>query len=233
MRRRTMTWIVATEGFLVLILSGWLAFAVTRHTTCECSSDEGLADRIVETGIVPWHFDANDPLLAERKILISAEINERTSREVIYRLLHLEAVAKKPIHLYLLTTGGWTDEAFAIIDTMRSLASPVNTYALGGCSSAGAMVLAAATGTRFAFADSIIMVHSNNDPSEERYSLAKLDRDRIEQFWRMSARLPEEWFPLVGDQEYYLSPQEAKKMGIIDEIIQGRPHTETRENPQG
>ena len=184
------------------------------------SSPVDVIDRIAETGIAPWHFDANDPLLAERKILIAAEINERTSREVIYKLLYLDGVEKKPIDVFLLTTGGWIDATFAIIDIIYSISSPVNTFALGGCSSAGAMILACATGTRYAYPNSLIMIHSNLEESQEPYSSEMLDTIRVERFWKASAKLPDHWFPLTGDKEYYLSAQEAREFDIIDEILE-------------
>jgi ATP-dependent Clp protease protease subunit len=216
------------RSILVILLLVLLVIVLYNDGLFEKSSSVDVIDRIAETGIAPWNFDANDPLLAKRKILIAAEINERTSKEVIYKLLYLDTLEKKPIDLYLLTTGGWTDATFAIIDVMCSISSPVNTLALGGCSSAGAMILACATGTRYSYPNSVIMIHSNLEESQEKHSSEIIDKNRIERFWKNSAKLPDHWFPLTGDKEYYLSAQEAKEFDIIDEIIEKTPHNGAR-----
>jgi ATP-dependent Clp protease protease subunit len=183
-----------------------------------------VVDQVAESGVVPWNFDANDPLLAQRKILITTAINEITSKEIIYKLLYLDTLEKKPIDVYLLTNGGWTDSTFAIIDVICSISSPVNTLALGGCSSGGAMILSCGTGTRYSYPNSVIMIHSNDEESQEQYSSEMAEKNRTERFWKTSAKLPDHWFPLTEDKEYYLSAQEAKEFDIIDEIIEKTPH---------
>ena len=182
---------------------------------------------VVESGIAPWNFDPNDPLLAQRKILLTANVNKRSSKQVIYKLLYLDTLEKKPIDVYLLTDGGWTDATYAIIDVIRSISSPVNTFALGGCSSAGTMILACGTGTRYSYPNSVIMIHSNDEESQEQYSFEMLEKNRTERFWKTSAKLPDHWFPLTGEKEYYLTPQEAKEFDIVDEIIEKTPHNGT------
>jgi ATP-dependent Clp protease protease subunit len=216
------------RSVLIILLLVLLVIVFWNDGLFQKSSSVDVIDRIAESGIAPWNFDANDPLLAQRKILIAAEINERTSKEVIYKLLYLDTVEKKAIDVYLLTTGGWTDATFAIIDVICSISSPVNTLALGGCSSAGAMILACGTGTRYSYPNSVIMIHSNLEESQEQHSTEMIDKNRIERFWKTSAKLPDHWFPLTGDKEYYLSAQEAKEFDIIDEIMEKTPHNGAR-----
>ncbi|UCF85596.1 MAG: ATP-dependent Clp protease proteolytic subunit [Desulfobacteraceae bacterium] len=216
------------RSVLIILLLVLLVIVFWNDGLFQKSSSVDVIDRIAESGIAPWNFDANDPLLAQRKILIAAEINERTSKEVIYKLLYLDTVEKKAIDVYLLTTGGWTDATFAIIDVICSISSPVNTLALGGCSSAGAMILACGTGTRYSYPNSVIMIHSNLEESQEQHSTEMIDKNRIERFWKTSAKLPDHWFPLTGDTEYYLSAQEAKEFDIIDEIMEKTPHNGAR-----
>ena len=148
-------------------------------------------------------------------------VNSRTAKDVAARLLQLDALdPEAPIDLYIATGGGWVDNAFSIIDTMRLIEAPVNTWALGGCYSSGTMILAAGTGRRRATEDAILMVHTNNvDMEADAYSYDPLTNVRFERAWRAMSNLPEEWFPLTEEAMYYLSPEQAMRFEIIDEIV--------------
>jgi ATP-dependent Clp protease protease subunit len=142
---------------------------------------------------------------------------------VAARLLYLNAVdPHRPIDLYLSTQGGWIDSAFTIIDAMELIHAPVNTWAIGGCYSAGALILAAGTGRRYATANAVLMIHASLDEDSKRpYSYERLALERYERVWRQRADLPDDWFPMVGGEEYYLSPQEALQFHLVDEIAPG------------
>jgi len=163
---------------------------------------------------------SDDPVLKSRKILVTANINEYTAKDVATRLLYLNALdPHRPIDLYLSTQGGWIDSAFTIIDAMELIHAPVNTWAIGGCYSAGALILAAGTGRRYATPNAVLMIHASLDEDSKRpYSYERLALQRYERIWRERADLPDEWFPMVGGEEYYLSPQEALQFKLIDEI---------------
>ena len=176
----------------------------------------------VESGFEDVHLDPTDPLLAARKIVVTNTINERTAKDVVNRLFYLEALdGDSPIDLYISTQGGWPDAAFTVVDAMRMIDAPVNTWAMGGCYSAGAVILAAGTGRRYSTDGAIVMVHTNLIDSTEPFSYGRLDRARYEEFWREAANLPTRWFPMTGEALYYLSPDEALKYGIIDEVLTG------------
>jgi len=163
---------------------------------------------------------SDDPVLKSRKILVTSNINEYTAKDVATRLLYLNALdPHRPIDLYLSTQGGWIDSAFTIIDAMELIHAPVNTWAIGGCYSAGALILAAGTGRRYATPNAVLMIHASLDEDSKRpYSYERLALQRYERIWRERADLPDEWFPMVGGEEYYLSPQEALQFKLIDEI---------------
>lgn len=162
----------------------------------------------------------DDPVLKSRKILVTSNINEYTAKDVATRLLYLNALdPHRPIDLYLSTQGGWIDSAFTIIDAMNLIHAPVNTWAIGGCYSAGSLILAAGTGRRYATPNAVLMIHASLDEDSKRpYSYERLALQRYERIWREHADLPDEWFPMVGNEEYYLSPQEALQFKLIDEI---------------
>ncbi|MGH7785789.1 MAG: ATP-dependent Clp protease proteolytic subunit [Candidatus Binatia bacterium] len=172
---------------------------------------------------------ADDPLLGERKIFVTANINEYTAKDVAARLLYLNGRdARRPIDLYLSTQGGWVDSAFTIIDVMNLIDAPVNTWAIGGCYSAGALILAAGTGTRFATSNAMLMIHASLDEdSEQSFSYERLALERYERIWRERAALPDDWFPMVGGEEYYLSPDEALRFKLIDAIVPAGDPTHT------
>jgi ATP-dependent Clp protease protease subunit len=190
---------------------------------------ETWVDKHLEAGYETPAIDPEDPLLEKREILITASINERTSREVVERLLFLDALdGNAPIELFISTQGGWGDSAFTIVDAMNLIEAPVNTHAIGGCYSAGAMILAAGTGIRRATENAIIMVHANVEESSEAFSFERHARERYERLWSEQADLPDEWFPMTQDTMYYLSAEEALRFGIIDEI---RPRSGGSEAP--
>jgi len=231
-RLRTALTVLGTLAALgVLAVVALLAFDL--HVLVQMLLDpqlvvQGVVDEYLSANPHVPELRADDPLLKSRKILITSNINEFTANEVAARLLYLGAAdPHRPIDLYLSTEGGGGDSAFTIIDAMELIDAPVNTWAIGGCYSAGALILAAGTGRRYATADAVLMVHASLDEDTKRpYSYERLALQRYERVWREHAALPDDWFPLVGDEEYYLSAQEALQFRLIDEIAdKGSPQS--------
>ena len=184
-----------------------------------------LVDEATEAGFPARNLDPRDPLLAERIIVVTEGINERTAREVVQKLFHLEAVEPgRPIDLMIASPGGWVDAAFTIVDAMETISSPVNTHCLGGCYSAGSMILAAGTGERVLSRNALVMVHANREDSSRPFSFGRLSVQRFDTFYRQHADPPEEWFPLTGERTYYLSARQAVEYGLADRIAD-RSHT--------
>lgn len=174
-------------------------------------------------GTTATAIDPNDPMLRRRMIVIAASINERTMEHVIPRLHYLAALdAKAPIDLVVSTDGGLRDGAFAIIDTMRTITPPVNTLAVGGCYSAGTLVVAGGTGTRAATRDALLMVHANLADSDEPFAQEPREAAREHAFWRTRAHLPSDW-QLDGDSSYYMTAEEARQFGIVDVVREDAP----------
>jgi len=180
---------------------------------------EQASDSFTEAGFGAGALNPDDPLLRSRVIVLTEAVNERTARRVIESLVYLDRLdSEAPITLYLATSGGWLDPAFAIVDAMQRVKAPVDTIATGGCFSAGAVILAAGTGTRAATPNAILSVHANSDEGGDALSYERLSRERLERHFRQNATLPPEWFPLTGDKTYYLTPEEAVKYGLVDRI---------------
>lgn len=208
----------------------WLAGGVERLPDAQVLFDQWVDARL-EAGVGSHTVDPNDPLLERRSIVVTTALNERTARDVVERLLLLDARdPATPIDLYVSTPGGWGSSAFAILDTMRLIRAPVDVWAIGGCHSAGAIVLAGASGRRRAAADALIMIHTNLSDGGGPFSYDSRHRERYERIWRERARLPDDWFPMTDDGMYYLTAEEALRFGVIDEIAKqpaaaGRPAT--------
>ncbi len=180
-----------------------------------------FVDEQIDAGEEVPRLDVDDPLLRTRKVLLYHDVNSRTAKDVSARLIYLSQIdPAKPIDLYISTQGGWEDNAFAIIDTMRTIAAPVNTWAVGGCYSAGVLILTAGTGRRYATEDSVLMIHANLEkPEGDAYSYPPLAQQRYEKVYKETAALPPAWYPMTTDQQYYLAPAEALKMKLIDEVV--------------
>jgi ATP-dependent Clp protease protease subunit len=177
-------------------------------------------DGQIDAGYEDPVITAGDPLLRNRKILLFHDVNSRSAKDVSSRLMYLNAVdPKAPIDLYISTQGGWSDNAFTIIDTMRTISAPVNTWAIGGCYSSGALILAAATGRRHATEDAVLMIHTNLDDSKEANSLPRLSRERYERVYRERTKLPEAWYPMTDNKTHYLSPQQALEYRVVDAVV--------------
>lgn len=166
----------------------------------------------------PW---AQSPLVSERAIVLTSHINPHTSRAVIEQLLYLDRKAPgEPIEFRIRSTGGWLDDAFAIVDVMASLKSPVNIYAMGICDSAASVILASATGRRFAYPNALVGIHANMSPDRGRkFDVGDNRGRRFEAFWKSRAKLPANWFPLTANTTYSLTATEALEFGVIDEIV--------------
>lgn len=184
-----------------------------------------LVDRLNESGYDHQPINPDDPLLKRRTILICEGMHERVARRVIERLIYLDAIdPTKPIELRVTTSGGWTDSAFAIVDTMRAIQAPVNVTATGGCYSAGTVILAAGTGTRSATPNTTLSVHVNDFHPNQEDDL-DFDGRELTRFRRIYERytsIPPDWFDEPGDNQYYLDAEEALRLELIDEIAE--PH---------
>lgn len=217
------SWKVLDELRVALDASGGVEY-LTEPTV------DHLVDRLNESGYGHPALDTDDPLLKSRVILVCEGMNERVARRVIEQLLYLDmANPTAPIDLRIATSGGWTDSAFAIVDTMRSIKAPVNVTAIGGCYSAGTVVLAAATGTRAATPNTLLSIHVNDFQPGDDMEMDTRELTRFRDLYRRYTKVPEEWFEQNGDNQWYLDPEQALGLGLIDEITE--PAWKPREAP--
>lgn len=181
-----------------------------------------LSEDLVEEGLFYPADDLKDPLLESRTIVINHTINEHTSKDVVRKLLYLNSIDNhSPINLYISTQGGWYDYTFAIIDAFHAIDAPVNTICIGGCYSAGLLIVASGTGKRIGYQNAHFSVHISYGDSDDKREYAE-QPDRVNAYLTSNTELPKEWFPLDDDRSYYLTAQDAVEYGVIDYVAKDR-----------
>ncbi len=173
-------------------------------------------------------YDIYSRLLKERIIFLGGPIVDQVANSVIAQLLFLEHEdPKKEIQLYLNTPGGSVTAGLAIYDTIQYVKAPVSTICIGMAASMGAVLLAAGQkGRRFALPNSEILLHQvmggAEGPAVEIEITAKhiiQIKNKINQILAKHTGQSLQRIEKDTDRDFWLTPQEAKEYGLIDEII--------------
>jgi ATP-dependent Clp protease protease subunit len=169
-------------------------------------------------------------LADERIVFLWGEIAPHNAGGLIMRLLELQAKnADRDIHLYINSPGGSVDDTLAVYDTLQFLTCDVQTYCVGQAASGGAMILASGTkGKRYALPHSKIMIHQPwggvtgqaADIQIQAEEILKAKRMLNELLAKHTGRTVEQ-IEQETERDRYLSPEEAVKYGIVDEILEG------------
>ena len=198
-------------------------------------SQSVLVPMVVEqTGRGERSYDIYSRLLKDRIVFIGTPIDDHIANLVIAQLLFLQMEdSKKDINIYINSPGGNVTSGLAVYDTMQFLTCDVTTYCLGMAASMAAVLLCAGTkGKRFALPNSDIMIHQVSGGAQGQAS----DVERtVEYMFKLKKRIikiisghtgqPEEKVKLDSDRDYYMSAQEAKGYGLVDEVIKSRKET--------
>ena len=174
-------------------------------------------------------YDIYSRLLKERIIFLGGPIVDPVANSIIAQLLFLESEDdKKDIKLYINSPGGSVPATLAIYDTMRYVKPDVSTICIGMAASGAALLLAAgAKGKRFALPNSEILIHQvmaggiEGQAVEIEISAKHILRlrDRLNQILAKHTEKPLSQIEKDTDRDFYMDTEEAKKYGIIDEII--------------
>ncbi|CAL0334220.1 unnamed protein product [Lupinus luteus] len=179
-------------------------------------------------------YDIFSRLLKERIICINGPISDDTAHVVVAQLLFLESEnPSKPIHIYLNSPGGAVTAGLAIYDTMQYIRSPINTICLGQAASMASLLLAAgAKGQRRALPNATIMIHQPSGGYSGQAKDIAIHTKEIVRIWDSLNELykkhtgqPIDIIEKNMDRDYFMTPEEAKEFGIIDEVIDQRPTT--------
>ncbi|MBE6458848.1 MAG: ATP-dependent Clp endopeptidase proteolytic subunit ClpP [Alphaproteobacteria bacterium] len=192
----------------------------------------GLVPMVIEqTSKGERSFDIYSRLLKERIIFLTGEVNDDISSLVCAQLLFLESEdPKKDIFLYINSPGGSVTAGMAMFDTMNYISCDVNTICIGQACSMGSLLLTAgAKGKRFALPNSQIMIHQ---PSGGFQGQATDMEIRTKLILDMKKRLNKIYSERTGqklsviekamERDNFMTPEEAKKFGLIDHIITNR-----------
>jgi ATP-dependent Clp protease protease subunit len=177
-------------------------------------------------------YDIFSRLLKERVIFITGPIDDDVSSVVTAQLLFLEADnPKKDISIYINSPGGVVSSSLAIYDTMQYIRPAVSTLCIGQAASVASLLLAAGEkGLRFALPNARVMMHQPSggiqgqaaDIEIQAREILKM-RERLNKIYaKHTGRRVSKIEPYV-DRETFMSPDEARKFGLIDEVVVNRP----------
>jgi ATP-dependent Clp protease protease subunit len=173
-------------------------------------------------------YDIFSRLLKDRIIFIGMPIDDAGANLVIAQLLFLEAEdPEKDIHLYVNSPGGSVTASLAIYDTMQFVKPAIETICMGQAASGAALLLAAGTkGKRMALPHSRIMIHQPYGGVQGQAVDIQIQAKEIlrmrEELNRIFARhtgQPLERVEKDSDRDFFMSPEEAKEYGLVDEVI--------------
>lgn len=173
-------------------------------------------------------YDIYSRLLKDRIVMVSEEINDHMANSIVAQLLYLAADdPEKDISLYINSPGGSTTAGFSILDTMQYIHPDVRTICTGIAASFGAMLLLAGTkGKRYALPNSEVMIHqplggARGQAADIEISAKRIIklRQHINEIIAERTGQPVEKVAEDTDRDYFMSAEEAKEYGIIDEIV--------------
>lgn len=176
-------------------------------------------------------YDIYSRLLKERIVFLSGPINDPVANTVIAQLLFLESEdAKKDISFYINSPGGSVSSMLAIYDTMTYIKPDVATYCVGMAASGAAVLLAAGTkGKRRALPNSEIMLHQVIGGAEGQAVEVEIHARHIlrvkDKLNKILAKHTAQSFSKIEkdtDRDFFMTPEEAKSYGLIDEIIKAK-----------
>jgi ATP-dependent Clp protease protease subunit len=180
-------------------------------------------------------YDVFSRLLMDRIIFLGTPINDDVANVVIAQLLFLEADnPERDIHIYINSPGGSVSAGMAIYDTMQFLKSPVNTNCMGLAASMGSFLLAAGRpGKRSALPHSRIMIHQPSGGTQGTASDIEIQareilylRGKMNELMAKHTGRPVEQIERDMDRDRFMSADEAKAYGIIDNVISHRGQME-------
>lgn len=173
-------------------------------------------------------YDIYSRLLKDRIVFIGTPIDDNVANLIIAQMLFLQMEdVNKDINIYINSPGGSVTAGLAIYDTMRFVKCDVATYCVGQAASMGALLLAAGTkGKRSALPHSRVMIHqpwggiqgAAADISIHAKEILKL-RDKINEILSQHTGKPLDKIEKDTDRDYFMSAEEAKDYGIVDEVI--------------
>ena len=177
-------------------------------------------------------YDIYSRLLKDRIVFVGTPIDDVVSNLIIAQLLFLQMEdSDKDINVYINSPGGSVTAGLAIYDTMQFVKPKVATYCVGQAASMGAVLLAAgAKGKRFSLPNSRIMIHqpwggvqgAASDISIQAREILRL-REKLNEILARHSGQSVDTIQKDTDRDNFMSAEEAKAYGLVDEVIYGKP----------
>ncbi|XP_030383679.1 uncharacterized protein LOC115631148 [Scaptodrosophila lebanonensis] len=216
-----------------------------RNTSCVTRQHPvrgiNLIPMVVEqTGRGERAYDIFSRLLKERIICLMGNITDDISSTVVAQLLFLQSEnVNKPIHLYINSPGGVVTAGLAIYDTMQYVKPPIATWCVGQACSMGSLLLAAgAPGMRYSLPNARIMIHQPSGGAQGQATdilihaeeIIKIKRQLTSIYVKHAKNNYEEMCQRM-ERDHFMTPEEAKILGIIDHVLEHPPETVSETGP--
>lgn len=193
----------------------------------------GMVPMVIEqSGRGERSYDIYSRLLKERVIFMVGPVNDYVANLVVAQLLFLESEnPDKDISFYINSPGGSVSAGMAIFDTMNFIKPEVSTLCIGMAASMGAFLLAAgAKGKRFSLPNSKVMIHQPSGGSQGQATEIEIQareilktREQLNKILADRTGQPLERIERDTERDYYMSAEECKAYGLIDQVISKRP----------
>jgi ATP-dependent Clp protease, protease subunit len=177
-------------------------------------------------------FDIYSRLLKERIIFLTGPVFDQVSALICAQLLYAESEnPTKEISFYINSPGGVVSAGLAIYDTMQYIRSPVSTVCIGQAASMGSLLLCAgAKGKRFALPNARVMVHQPSGGAQGQAADIEIQareiltlRKRLNEIYVHHTGQPIEAIERKLERDTYMSAEEARDFGLVDQVVQNRP----------
>lgn len=187
---------------------------------------------IEQTGRGERAMDIYSRLLKERIVFLVGPINDVAASLLCAKLLYLESEnPDREIALYLNSPGGLVTSGLAVYDTMQYIRSPVSTVCVGQAFSMAALLLASgSSGQRYALPNSRVMLHQPSGGARGQAADIEIQareilalRQRLDELYAQHSGQPQETISALLERDRFMSPQEAREFGLVDEVVQRRP----------
>ena len=193
----------------------------------------GMVPMVIEqSGRGERSYDIYSRLLKERVIFLVGPVNDQTANLVVAQLLFLESEnPDKDINLYINSPGGSVSAGLSIFDTMQFIKPDVSTLCMGIAASMGSFLLmAGAKGKRFALPNSRVMIHQPSGGAQGQATDIEIHardilrtKDQMNRILAERTGQPLEKVQRDTERDYFMTADEAKDYGIVDQVIANRP----------
>ncbi|WP_031426773.1 ClpP family protease [Flavimarina sp. Hel_I_48] len=165
-------------------------------------------------------------LLEERKVFLWGQVDDKSAKHVVDRLLYLDAVGSEEIQFYINSPGGYVTAGFSIYDTIKSIKSPVSTICTGLAASMGSILLSVgAKGRRFIQPHARVMIHQPSGGARGQASDIEITAQEILKTKELSAQIladncGQKYEKIMKDfnRDHWMSAEESVEYGIVDGI---------------